>query len=98
MLLSATQPIERSGLEAVLNKMPSGVLRIKGFVRLAEAYEKTMLLQAVGHCGIWHDAPQATETSKLVLIGLTATLDTGTLTKRFAPLGLEPDAAGSLNC
>lgn len=95
MLLSATQPIERSELEAVLNNMPSGVLRIKGFVRLAEASEKTMLLQTVGRRWSWHDAPQATETSKLVVIGLTATLDTGTITKRFAPLGLQPDAAGN---
>jgi G3E family GTPase len=93
MLFSAAQPIDRFEIEALLNNMPSGILRLKGFVRLAEAPEIAMLLQGVGPRWSWHEAPEAPSGSKLVMIGQTSTMDPDSIQQHFAPLGLKPDLA-----
>lgn len=87
MLFSAAQPIERVEIEALLNNIPSGILRLKGFVRLAEAPETAMLLQCVGPRWRWQEAPEAPSGSKLVMIGQTSTMDPDSIEQHFAPLG-----------
>lgn len=89
MLFCAEQPIERADIEVLLNDMPSGILRLKGFVRLVEAPEKPMLLQAVGCRWGWHEAPTTTGASKLVVIGDAAAIDRDAIQRCFAEIGLE---------
>ncbi len=68
--------LDRRELEAILQHPPTGLLRIKGFVRFDHAPEETWMVQAVGPR--WSIEPFAAENSAgppwhgLILIGLAA--------------------------
>jgi G3E family GTPase len=72
-------PIATADLHALLDALPEGVLRAKGFVYLAEAPAQRHLLQLVGHrwkltaAEPWGDAKPET---KLVFIGLPGSVST----------------------
>lgn len=88
-LLSASHPIERAAFEAALCHMPDGIYRIKGFMRLAQAPETTVLLQAVGRRWAWETPPDPTVETQLVVIGQTDVMTSGRFMQGFAPLGLK---------
>lgn len=69
------RPIERSELERLLDGLPSGVLRVKGIVQLADSPDQRTVVHRVAsrrsltHEGLWRDG----EGGRLVVVALTGT-------------------------
>jgi G3E family GTPase len=73
-------------LAELLDALPEGVLRAKGFLRTDQKPGQTGILHLVGgHWEItWHAAQPGTPAIRLVLIAVRGTLDREALQKRFA--------------
>lgn len=93
LVLHGTQPVTCAEMDAVLQGMPPGILRVKGFLRIAGMPEQTMLLQGVGRRWSWHAAPDGPDASKLVVIGPSSGMDSERVAQHFARLGFEAEMA-----
>ncbi len=73
----------RAGLDTVLRRLPAGLLRLKGFVRITDD-DRMVVVQVVGtRVEVSEPAPPS-KTSQLTGIGLRANLDTGALDALFS--------------
>ena len=84
--LAAAGPVDRRALEDRLDRLPEGVLRIKGFVRLRDT-DRVELLQGVGRRWRWEPAPGRTPEG-LAVIALADAVDAAALDRHFAGAGL----------
>jgi G3E family GTPase len=85
----AEQAVDRDALEQILDEMPAGILRAKGFVRLRDDADRPMVLQLVGRRWRWEAAPPQSEgPSRLVVIGLRHAFDEDTIASAFSRIGL----------
>lgn len=88
MVFEAAQPVAREAMESLLQQLPAGALRVKGFVRLSEAPGKTWLLQSVAQRWQWSPAPSGTHAHQLVVIAWSDQVDAASVQQAFARLGL----------
>jgi G3E family GTPase len=86
--LAAAAPVERRRLEDCLARLPEGVLRIKGFLRLDDTQGRPELLQAVARRWRWQQAPEGAAAGRLAVIALAGTVDPARLEAHFASAGL----------
>ena len=83
-------PIDRPVIERCLSALPSGVLRIKGFLRLSDSPNCLQALQVVGRR--WRLNPVENEVSsegQLVVIGLVGAMEKNLVQAHFAPAGFQ---------
>ena len=80
---TSSQPIASTGLQAFLDALPSGVLRLKGFINLDD--DSAVVVQVVGRQSVlWPISEPLDSDSRLVAIGLHEILDPADL-DRIAP-------------
>jgi len=89
------QPLTRRALEALLDSLPSGVMRVKGIVRLVDASdERTIVHRVASRRSITSGGPWRTgESSRLVFIALAGSLAAEALSQG-SPIQLPDPAAG----
>lgn len=90
LALTAKQPIDRELFEGALKHLPDGIVRIKGFLRFADAAEAPMLLQCVGRRWTWRAAPDPSSETRLVVIGRMDMMNAQNTLDHFKRLGMEP--------
>ena len=89
LTLTAKQPVARGPFEDALRHMPDGIVRIKGFLRFADAPKTPMLLQCVGHRWTWRAAPDPTLENRMVVIGRSDVMKDQNTLDHFKHLGME---------
>lgn len=92
LVLESRRPVQRRDMDRLLQEMPEGIVRIKGFVMLADSTESVFLLQVVGKRWSWQPAPKTYPGCKLVIIGRSKVMDEASVRQHFASLGFEDNA------
>ena len=87
--LAADRPLDQTAVERCLSALPSGVLRIKGFLRLSINPDCLQALQVVGRRWRWDPVGrEVSSEGQLVVIGLVAAMDPKLIQAHFASAGL----------
>lgn len=89
-VLTATRALDRRLFEEALKQLPDGIVRIKGFLRFADAPETPELVQCVGRRWSLTAAPDQPLDTRLVVIGRSEVMSAAHVLQSFTALGFEP--------